>query len=88
MLHFSEQRWKQDGGRYFDPSRSLAYPERAGIYAAMLDAYGRDHFAFGAGRRIYPGMHLAENSLFITIAKILWAFRIEPGRAPHGKPTP
>lgn len=23
-------------------------------------------------------MHLAENSLFITLAKILWAFRIEP----------
>lgn len=29
-------------------------------------------------------MHLAENSLFITLAKILWAFRIEPGVGPDG----
>lgn len=33
-------------------------------------------------------MHLSENSLFITIAKTLWAFRIEPGRGPDGKPLP
>ena len=88
VLHFDERRWEKDGGQNFDPSRYLDYPEKAGVYAAARDANGRDHFDFGAGRRICPGMHLSENSLFITIAKILWAFRIEPGRGPDGKPLP
>lgn len=43
----------------------------------MPDARQRDHFSFGAGRRICPGLHLSENSLFITLARILWAFKIE-----------
>ncbi|KAI0050340.1 cytochrome P450 [Auriscalpium vulgare] len=33
---------------------------------------------FGFGRRICPGMHLAGNSLFIVVARILWAFEILP----------
>lgn len=32
-----------------------------------------------------PGLHLAENSLFITIARILWAFDILPGLDDNGK---
>jgi hypothetical protein len=43
----------------------------------MPDPRQRDHFSFGAGRRICPGLHLSENSLFITLARILWAFNIE-----------
>jgi len=43
----------------------------------MPDPRKRDHFSFGAGRRICPGAHLAENSLFITLARILWAFKLE-----------
>lgn len=42
----------------------------------ISDSFGRDHWDFGAGRRICPGMYLAENSMFITIAKILWAFKL------------
>ncbi|KAI1792390.1 cytochrome P450 [Ganoderma leucocontextum] len=33
---------------------------------------------FGFGRRICVGMHLAKNSLFISISRILWAFDILP----------
>jgi Cytochrome P450 len=50
---------------------------RSGDYAAFPDPRERDHFSFGAGRRICPGIHLSENSLFITLARILWAFKIE-----------
>ncbi len=63
VLHFDEQRWESPEA--FDPSRYLAYPHKAGIYAASGDPNARDHFGFGAGRRICPGMHLAENSMFI-----------------------
>lgn len=36
------------------------------------------HSSFGWGRRICPGADLAANSLFIALAKILWAFDILP----------
>lgn len=34
---------------------------------------------FEFGRRACSGMHLALNSLFINISRILWAFEIRPG---------
>lgn len=33
---------------------------------------------FGFGRRICPGMHNARNSIFINVARLLWAFDILP----------
>lgn len=75
-IHYDEKRWANP--EVFDPSRYLAYPLKAGAYAASGDPDGRDHFDFGAGRRICAGIHLAENSLFITLAKILWSFEIRP----------
>ncbi|KAF2109514.1 cytochrome P450 [Lophiotrema nucula] len=61
----------------FNPDRYLDYPEKAGFYAAG-SAEKRDHWNFGAGRRICSGLHLAENSMFIVLAKLLWAFDILP----------
>ena len=40
---------------------------------------------FGFGRRICVGMHLAKNSLFISIAQILWAFDILPIAGADGR---
>ncbi|KAG6819022.1 hypothetical protein H0H93_016256 [Arthromyces matolae] len=39
---------------------------------------------FGFGRRICPGMHLALNSLFINVSRILWAFDILPALDDNG----
>jgi cytochrome P450 len=75
-LHFDPSRYEEP--ERFNPSRYLGYDLKAGAYAAHPDPYARDHFSFGAGRRICPGMHLAENSLFIVLAKMLWAFDIRP----------
>lgn len=36
----------------------------------------RDHWAFGAGRRICPGMPVAEKEIYLAVSRILWAFRI------------
>lgn len=36
------------------------------------------HSSFGWGRRICPGADLAMNSLYIALAKLLWAFDISP----------
>ena len=75
-IHFDEKRYEDPYA--FRPARYLNHPLKAGPYAAHPDPYQRDHFSFGAGRRVCPGMHLSENSLFITVSKILWAFTILP----------
>jgi cytochrome P450 len=67
----------------FDPTRFLdeALAERS---KAPTPLTGKPHPAksghssFGWGRRICPGANLAENSLYIALAKILWAFDIQP----------
>lgn len=46
----------------------------------------RDHFGYGSGRRICPGMHVAERNLFLAIAKVLWALDIEPAVNASGQP--
>lgn len=43
---------------------------------------------FGFGRRICPGMHLARNSLFINMARLLWAFDILPALTEGPDPKP
>ena len=39
------------------------------------------YHAFGFGRRICPGRYVAENSVFLSIARLLWAYNI---KAPEG----
>lgn len=68
----------------FKPERYLNHPHGSGHYAAG-PAASRDHWAFGAGRRICSGVHLAENSIFIVLAKLLWAFDILPPLDSLGK---
>ena len=36
----------------------------------------RDHFGFGAGRRLCSGMDLVDSSLFLSMSRILWAFDV------------
>jgi len=40
---------------------------------------------FGYGRRICPGRHVARNSMWIAIARILWAFDVKPGLTETGE---
>ncbi|KAH9852971.1 CyP450 monooxygenase [Lenzites betulinus] len=44
--------------------------------------------AFGFGRRICPGRHFAEDSLFINMASVLHVFNILPALDERGKPIP
>jgi cytochrome P450 family 619 len=42
----------------------------------------------GNGRRLCPGIHLADRNLFHCISKMLWAFHIEVGSDPEtGRPV-
>ena len=56
---------------HFRPERFLD-----GSLAHYPQAQG--HSSFGWGRRVCPGQLVAEQGLFITIARILWGFKISP----------
>src|SRR5579859_5687470 len=71
-----------DPQRYEDPE--TFYPERFTPWRNMADSYtqtpapsDRDHYSYGAGRRICVGIHIAERNLFINIAKLVWAFNFK-----------
>ncbi|KAI9039424.1 cytochrome P450 [Aspergillus affinis] len=72
----------------FKPERYLNHPHRSAVYAAGGDVMARDHFTFGAGRRICPGIHLAENGLFLAVANIIWAYEFRPPIGANGKEQP
>lgn len=68
----------EDDPESYNPDRFLNRPGLATEYAASPDFANRDHYAYGAGRRICAGIHLAERTQWRMLARLLWAFRIEP----------
>ncbi|KAF3941819.1 hypothetical protein ABW19_dt0208027 [Dactylella cylindrospora] len=54
-------------------------------YAASSNWKSRDHYGFGVGRRICPGIHIGERNVFIGIAKLLWAFNFEEAIGGNGQ---
>lgn len=72
--------------REFRPERYLSDHQSLADAAANPNYKERDQFTFGAGRRICPGMHVAERSLFLGISRFLWAFKVEPELDAAGKP--
>jgi cytochrome P450 family 619 len=69
----------------FSPSRYSSHDRLAAYYATSADYANRDHYVYGAGRRICPGVHLAERKLFLAVAKLLWAFDFKPAKDADGK---
>jgi len=47
----------------FKPERYLNHTESAATYLNVSDPYERDHFSYGGGRRVCPGIHVAEKSM-------------------------
>ncbi|KAL1598727.1 hypothetical protein SLS60_007868 [Paraconiothyrium brasiliense] len=62
----------------YNPDRYLDRPLLATSYAGSPDYENRDHYSYGAGRRICVGMHLAERTQWRIIASLLWAYYIKP----------
>lgn len=64
----------------FNPARFLG-PS----HSEMVDRRGEGHFSFGFGRRVCMGRDVAEDTLFIFIAVMLWSLCIEPSTNDEGK---
>jgi len=75
-MHFDPERYPEP--HVFRPERYLGHPRSSAEYAVSSDPYARDHFTFGGGRRMCPAARLAENTLDITAANLLWAFELLP----------
>jgi cytochrome P450 len=74
--------------RVFDPERYKDDVLRAQESATLNDPYQRDHYTFGAGRRVCPGLNIAERSLFLGFTYILWAFSFEHAVDEQGNKIP
>jgi len=74
-----------ENAAHFDPARYLNAD--GGIKPGPSDT--RDgHVSYGFGRRECPGRHLANNSLFVEFALILWASKIERKKDASGELLP
>lgn len=70
----------------FCPERFLGDTTSSSESAALPDVSQRDHFGFGAGRRICPGMHVADSTLLLAVASMLWALNFSPKMGEDGQP--
>ncbi|KAJ9615082.1 hypothetical protein H2200_001156 [Cladophialophora chaetospira] len=84
-LHHDESKFANHEN--FDPDHYKGRTLLAAEYANSADYENRDHYDYGNGRRLCPGIHLADRNLFHCISKMLWAFHIEMATDPKtGKP--
>ena len=60
---------------HFDPTRYLDVSEDNAPGSSYIKEQG--HFSFGFGRRSCVARHMANNSLFIDFAVMLWANKLE-----------
>ena len=81
-INYDASHWERP--TEFIPERYLNHPQPAAAYINAADPNDRDHFSYGAGRRVCPGVHLAEKSLFLNIARVLWGFELSKKRDTHG----
>ncbi|KAI0890980.1 cytochrome P450 [Annulohypoxylon nitens] len=58
----------------FNPDRYIDDNLTSAESANLGEPYKRDHWMFGAGRRICPGMIVAEREIWLTVSRMLWAF--------------
>jgi cytochrome P450 len=71
---------------HFDPARYL--DANGELASGVSDIKEQGHFAYGFGRRNCVGRHMADNSLFINIAVMLWATKIERKKDASGRFLP
>ncbi|KAK0469876.1 cytochrome P450 [Desarmillaria tabescens] len=69
-----------DEPEVFNPDRYLLTEH--GTKPGVDDSHFRSTLVFGSGRRICPGMHLANHSLMINTMNLIWAFQFSPTKDP------
>jgi cytochrome P450 len=75
-----------ENAAHFDPARHL--DATGEIASGAHGAKEEGHVSYGFGRRVCLGRHMADNSLFINIAVLLWATKIERKKGASGQLIP
>jgi cytochrome P450 len=70
------------GETQFNPAR---YLDEKGQVKVLMDAHEEGHPSFGYGRRICPGRYVAEGTLAIDFATLLWALHFERVEGAQGE---
>ncbi|KAJ3552024.1 hypothetical protein NM688_g4378 [Phlebia brevispora] len=74
-MHMDPNRYPEP--EKFNPDRYLDDHLSNAESANLANAMERDHWMFGAGRRICPGIPLAEQEIFLAVSHLLWAFNMQ-----------
>jgi cytochrome P450 len=82
-IHRGSERF--DNPNVFNPKRYSEDSLPAAESANHVDVSKRDHFGFGAGRRICPGLDIADRNIWLCIARFFWAFDVKPAMGIDGK---
>ncbi|KAI9443640.1 cytochrome P450, partial [Lactarius indigo] len=80
-LNFSPEVYGSNATEY-DPAR---YLDENGQVKALVAGREEGHMSFGFGRRICPGRFVAEWTLAIDFATLLWAMRFERAEGARGE---
>ncbi|KAI0297641.1 cytochrome P450 [Russula brevipes] len=75
-----------EDAHHFNPARHL--DANGDIAPGPPDTKEESHVTYGFGRRLCVGRHVANNSLFIDIAILLWGANIERKKDASGRPLP
>ncbi|KAH9047997.1 hypothetical protein EDB83DRAFT_2402717 [Lactarius deliciosus] len=69
------------------PSRhaSTRYLDEKGQVELLMDGREEGHASFWYGRRVCPGRHVAEGTLGIDFATLLWVMRFERPEGAQGE---
>ncbi|KAF8996231.1 cytochrome P450 [Cyathus striatus] len=71
-LHHDEKRYPDAFS--FKPERYLNDSLSCAASAKLSNVLERDHWTFGVGRRICPGLPAAEREMWLAISRLLWSF--------------
>jgi cytochrome P450 len=75
-----------DDATLFDPARHLK--SDGTLAPSPPDTQDEGHVVYGFGKRTCAGKHVANNTMFIAFAVILWAMEIKPDKDEDGKDIP
>jgi cytochrome P450 len=75
-----------ENAAHFEPARYL--DANGDLVPGPSGTKEEGHVSYGFGRRECPGRHVANNSLFIDIAIVLWAMKIERKKDLSGQLIP
>ena len=81
LLNFNPEVFGSNAAE-FDPGR---YLDEKGQIKALIEGRDDGHMMFGYGRRVCPGRYVAEGTLVIDFATLLWAMRFERPKGSRGE---